>query len=363
MRAAAGITVLGLALVAVAAVFDVAPLYVPGIGLVAMAALAGAWVAGATRGVRVRRELGADRVVEGEPLPVRLVVAGGAVPLPIATVRDPLLGAPLRLRAGTRAQVLEAVARLPRRGRVRVAAPTMTVRDPLELVRRTVAGAPGGTLVVLPRIAPVEPADGATGVPASAAGAAAAMEVDGIRPYREGTPASRIHWPALARGRGLMERRLRAADERRPQILLDPRDPASRDALDAAVRAAASLAHRLARDGGVTLLLPGDRPRTIGPDLAAWPAAHVRLALIESGAGALPLGAIAGSAPLLFVVARQVERPPRAVAAAAGDVTLVVPGTLPGRTAVLAVAGCHGYAAAGRSGGPGPVAAAGGSAP
>ena len=29
-----------------------------------------------------------------------------------------------------------------------------------------------------------------------------ATEVDGLRPYRPGTPASRIHWPALARGRG-----------------------------------------------------------------------------------------------------------------------------------------------------------------
>ena len=50
-----------------------------------------------------------------------------------------------------------------------------------------------------------------------------ATEVDGLRPYRQGTPASRIHWPALARGAGLLERRLRADTDSRPLVVVDAR--------------------------------------------------------------------------------------------------------------------------------------------
>ena len=76
--------------------------------------------------------------------------------------------------------------------------------------------------------------------------ALAAVDLDGLRPYRPGTPASRIHWPAVARGAGLIERRLQADGDARPLVVLDARTPASAgragvDLLDAAVRAAASL--------------------------------------------------------------------------------------------------------------------------
>ena len=65
--------------------------------------------------------------------------------------------------------------------------------------------------------------------------------------YRPGTPASRIFWPALARGGELhgappARRRRHAA-----AVVLDPRRPAREEDLDAAVRAAASLCVHLAR--------------------------------------------------------------------------------------------------------------------
>ena len=53
----------------------------------------------------------------------------------------------------------------------------------------------------------------------------AAVDIDGLRPYRPGTPASRIHWAALARGAGLLERRLRADGDTRPLVVLDARSP------------------------------------------------------------------------------------------------------------------------------------------
>ncbi len=69
--------------------------------------------------------------------------------------------------------------------------------------------------------------------------AAAESEIDGVRPYRENTPASRIYWPSVARGAGLMERKLISEADSRPLVVLDPRGPQSPEALDAAVRAAA----------------------------------------------------------------------------------------------------------------------------
>jgi uncharacterized protein (DUF58 family) len=34
------------------------------------------------------------------------------------------------------------------------------------------------------------------------------LDPDGLQPYTPGTPIGRIHWPALARGAGLQQRRL-----------------------------------------------------------------------------------------------------------------------------------------------------------
>ena len=69
-----------------------------------------------------------------------------------------------------------------------------------------------------------------------------------------------------------------------PLIVLDPSNPASEDALDMAVRAAASLCVWLARKDGCAVPAPGDRrPIEIGHDLGAWPAVHARLALVEEG--------------------------------------------------------------------------------
>src|SRR4029077_18048169 len=111
----------------------------------------------------------------------------------------------------------------------------------------------------------------------------AAAEVDGLRPYRQGTTASRIHWPALARGAGLLERRLQADGDSRPLVVLDARcydGPA--EYLDACVRAAASLVLELTRQGGCSLLLPGERrPIDLDRELSTWHAAHVKLAMVE----------------------------------------------------------------------------------
>ena len=169
---------------------------------------------------------------------------------------------------------------------------------------------------MLPRVLPVRAtAGGGDATPAHARAAliaAAETELDGLREHRPGSPASRIHWPAVARGHGLMERKLISEADSRPLVVLDPRAPASQDALDAAVRAAASLTVHFARRSGCSLLLPGDRrAHVIEKDLLAWPAAHVRLALLDESTGP-SLVAAQNRRGLVVLRRRPADRPPAA---------------------------------------------------
>ena len=137
-------------------------------------------------------------------------------------------------------------------------------------------------------------------------GGLAQFEVDGLRPYREGSPASRIHWPAVARTGEMIERQLIAGGEPRPLVVFDPRGgtPTQRER---AMRAAASLCVELARAGGCDLLVPGERRALpIDPSLRTWPEAHVRIAVSDphsgppmpqSGSGAVVLWVTAGRLP------------------------------------------------------------------
>jgi len=159
-----------------------------------------------------------------------------------------------------------------------------------------------------------------------------------------------------------MERKLISEADSRPLVVLDPRAPASRDALDSAVRAAASLTVHFARKTGCGLVLPGDRRAvTIDPDLLAWPQAHVRLALMEETTGPALAAAQNRRGLVVFVAARVVDRPPRGLGRTPGGRLIVVPGAIAGRNAVLEVAGCQGFVA-GRTGSAAVMAAVGGAA-
>jgi uncharacterized protein (DUF58 family) len=352
MRGALSTGLLGAALILTSALFDAEPLYVPGIAFVVLAAIVSAWVVSGARGVSIVRVVGARRALEDEPVPIDITVRSGRLTLPTGVIEDPLLGAPAPLAVGRRITRLRINARFARRGRKLLAAPRVVVRDPFGLAMRPASGrAQDAELLVLPRIEPVVAIPpGGDGAGIAGAGRArqhiaAEVDLDGLRQLRPGTPASRIFWPSLARGAGMMERRLQAESDTRPLVLLDPRGAARDEDLDAAVRAAASLTVHLAKSGGCALLLPGDRrPVIIEPTLGGWPHAHARLALVE-GAARPSLAALAGRrGPVLYVAARRVHRSPRVLATApGGGRILVVPGELAGRRPSFAVAGCHGY--------------------
>ena len=148
----------------------------------------------------------------------------------------------------------------------------------------------------------------------------------------------------------MLERRLRPERDDLPLVLVDPSSPASEEALDAAVRAAASLCLALALAGGCAVLLPGDRRATVvGEDLGAWPLVHTRMALVVEGRAPAAGVAARRSGPLLWVHARGAQSPPRALARAAGaggHRILVTPGRVesgPRRRVLFTVAACTGY--------------------
>jgi uncharacterized protein (DUF58 family) len=364
MRSALGCAALGVLLLIVAGTFDAEPLYVTGAALALLGLGAAGWIAAGAWGAQIRRELGARSVLEEQPLEVRIRASSGRLPLPPGWIDEPLLPDPVRFRAGRRTARVRVEVTFGRRGRRRLAPPALVLRDPFGLAQRVVTGGSGDEVLVLPRVLPVRAtAGGGDATPAHARMAliaAAETELDGLREHRPGSPASRIHWPAVARGHGLMERKLISEADSRPLVVLDPRAPASQDALDASVRAAASLVVHFARKAGCGLLLPGDRRAvTIDPDLLAWPQAHVRLALIDEQAGPALAAAQNRRGLVIFVAARIIDRPPRGLGRTPGGCLMVVPGAIAGRRSVLEVAGCQGFVA-GRTGGAAVVAAVGG---
>ena len=351
MRSAVGCIGLGVLLLVVAGTFDAEPLYVTGCALILLAAAAIAWIATGARGATIARTLGARTIVEEEPLEVRIEASAGRLPLPPGWISDPLLSEPVHVRAGRRRRILRVEVTFARRGVRRLEPPQLILRDPFGLVQRVIAPGVPDEVTVLPRTYPVRAAAGGGDAAAALRSrasltAAAETEIDGLRPHREGTPASRIHWPAVARGHGLMERRLIAEADSRPIVVVDPRGAASTGALDAAVRAAASLTLHFARQGGCALLLPGDRRATlVERDLFGWPSAHVRLAVLGDAAGPALAAAQNRRGLVVYVASRPIDRPPRALGRMPAGCLIVVPGELPGRRAVVEVAGCHGYLA------------------
>lgn len=364
MTRATGAALGGLALILAALAFDASPLFVPGVAFSVLGVGTAAWIAMAARGATIERRLDRDRVIEDEPVEATIEARRGAWGLPRAEIAEPMadhtisLDGQLSVIRGSSSMTIRVVARFGRRGRHVLPPPTLIVHDPLGLVRAELAGRGPDELLVLPRTEPVRwnHPEGGGALPGRAtlrqsSESQAAADLDGLRPYRPGTPASRIYWPALARSGKLLERRLHADADERPLVVLDARCPGPSEHLDAAVRAAASLTLALARRGGCGILLPGERhPVELGPDLAAWPAVHVRLALVEAAAQthALTLGRENQRRQLLYVAAQPLRRPPTATRGAShGSGALVLPKDLAVAVAgspSFEVAGCVGFA-------------------
>lgn len=341
-----------------AATFALRSMYIPGIAFVVLGVGFAIWVTLAAGGAGLEREPGPPTVEEDAPWPMRLLVTRGLVPPPGGELIDPLLDTAIALRsmrrAGRRTRAVRVELHFPRRGRRTIAGARLVIRDPLALaVRELEPQAVRTEVLVLPRLHPVLAVEGG-GAPGRrmrgreggddrGVGRAPTpeMELDLLRPYRPGAPATRIHWPTLARTGELMERRFVADPSARPLIVIDSHDPIGERELDAAVRAAASLAHHVARAGGCAVLLPGDRqPTLVGQDLRGFAEVHARLALLEPAASAPALTRRAGSAPVVWVTASRLVP---ALPARNGSGWIVAPHALaPGAPIEFRVGGCIG---------------------
>jgi uncharacterized protein (DUF58 family) len=352
MPTARSTLVLAGAFVLVAAAFDQPSLYVPGLALAAMVAGLRTWVALASRSVRAEGQPGPWSIVEGERYPLAVRIRSGGLPLPGGRIVHPLATHPLSL-AKRSSEAVRLELRSLRRGRRRIEPATVLLSDPIGLHTARVAGGQAHWVLVLPRIEPVlkceqrgGTGEGALTGPEGYLGAglgtrAIDFEIDGLRPYRHGSSASRIHWPTVARTGEMVEHRVVAGGDSSPLVVLDRSRPVNEEALDAAVRAAASIGLHLARDGGCRVLVSGERqPLEIDPQLRAWPQVHAHLAVVEAG-GRSPAVERLSRAETLFWVSAAQEPPTWARGGTRSGWYLVTPFPLRDVASVFTVAGCH----------------------
>jgi uncharacterized protein (DUF58 family) len=344
------IALLGGLLAVAAAAFGPVLLLLPGCALVLLAVVCAGWALLAGRG-RLERRLEATRVLEEEPCAFALEARLILPPPPGSELVEPLSPESRRPVQWRRRHRLEGELRFPRRGLHPLEPARLVVRDPLGIAAREVRSSRGQEVLVLPRIEPVR---------AARAGARALaltdsspemseegprVDFDTLREAPPEAPATRIHWPAVARTGTLIERTLLAPTERRPLVVLDAASTTSLDALDSAVRAAASLCVALARAGGCDLLLPDERrPAHIDSGLAAWPPLHARLALVEEGERVTVPTRLGRVGAIFWVTGGDGDLagvPGGLLRGAASARFVVAPGPAT-KGSVFTVAGCHG---------------------
>ena len=339
---------LGLLLAAVGAIFGASALLLPGCALIVLAVVCALWAALAGWG-RLERRVASTQVVEDEPTAVVLEARTLLPTPPGSEIVEPLASNPGRPARWRRRQRVETDVSFPRRGRHALEPARLVARDPLGVASRELRSAPGEEVLVLPRIEPVHTTRAGGGRQAlsrlseSASEEGPRVDFDTLREARPETPVTRIHWPAVARTGQLVELSLLAQIDRRPVVVLDATDPSSLDALDSAVRAAASLCVAFARAGGCDLLLPGERrPSHVDATLAAWPALHAHLALVEAGGQPVLPSRLGRAGAVFWVDAHPAGAGlPSSLARSTSTCFLVTPGPA-SASSLFTVAGCHG---------------------
>jgi uncharacterized protein (DUF58 family) len=337
VRRAAQLGAAGALLCLFAWLFAASSLYVPGIALVLVAVLAPAWVRLAAARASVALEPAAATAYEGEGISIAISVRRGLLPLGTAELRVGEL--PVPLPAGHASARISVAAVAERRGRQAVGPARLRLGDPLGICVRELRSEEHEVLV-LPRVYPVSAGILERVQRGSIRGMRtdAQLHLDSLRSYDASGPASRIHWPTVARTGELMAREFVADADPRVLVVLDARLPASEEALDDALRAAASLCVHLARACGCELLLPGEaRPRAIGPALEGWPALHARLALVRGGTQTASAARGRGDRTVVYVTAAAAT-----ARAAAYPCWRVGPHPLAGVAVGFDVAGCAG---------------------
>ena len=296
MRRPVGLLLGALMLLGAAGALASLALFALAIGLVMITLGTGLSVLLADRRLAVTRWVPQREAYQDQPIGVRFDVRGlGGLPLPVHL--EAQVGADCWAPLGEGGGTLELM--VGRRGAWQLAPSRLRLRDCLGLFERSLLAGQPEPLLILPT------PDLTVPIPPRRRAAAGDLDLDGLQPYVPGTPTGRIHWPALARGAGLQQRRLAAPPTGLPLVLVDTADTGDPRAVDWAARVAAGVVLRLARGSGCRVLLPGDRTATTVTDTAAtWRGVHRRLALLGPPDPAVrQTGLGAGQAPEVWIQA------------------------------------------------------------
>ncbi len=287
---------LGLVTYGVAWLFGAKVMYPAATGLVLAPLAARAWVRLASGPIGLRRRLGRGALVEGEDVWVTLEAKPtSTVPPPSLAIRERLarLGEreiPLRhdRRAHRGTYVLE---RVPR-GRYDVEAVHALIADPFGLACADVEVAPGGSLVVYPRLVTLPGLFSESGANAHDGRRLllrrpSGFDLHSVREYERGESLRKVHWPTTARRGQLMVKELEDAPRDEIAIVLDADTTAVGDSFDVQVRAAGSILRTHAARGRRTVLaLNSTQPVSVRVSSLEgdWHAALGALAAVEPGA-------------------------------------------------------------------------------
>ena len=296
MKRASGLLLVAVALAVMAGALASLALFTLAVGLLLVTLAAAVSVAAAARRLVVTRSVLHREVGEDQPISVCFQVRRpGRLPLPVHL--EALIDTDRWMPLGEGGGLLQLL--IGRRGAWQVEPSQLRLRDGLGIVDRPLVAGRPEPLLILPAPdlrMPISPRpDVRAGDPD--------LDLDGLEPYVPGTPIGRMHWPALARGAGLQQRRLVAPPGGLPLVVVDTADTVDPRAVDWAARTAAGAILRWAGTGGCRVLLPGDQVATTVTDLTAvWRGVHRRLALLQpAGPPARPGPLEAGEVPVLHV--------------------------------------------------------------
>jgi uncharacterized protein (DUF58 family) len=255
---------LGVATYAVAWLFGAKALYPAATGLVLAPLLARTWVRAAAAPIELRRRAGKGALLEGEDVWVTLEARPQTrVPAPSLTVTEQIarIGAretPLQ-RSGVSYRGTYVLERVPR-GRYVVEAARATIDDPFGLGRAEVELAAGGSLLVYPRLVPLDRLFSESGATAQDGRRLllrrpTGFDLHSVREYEEGESLRKVHWPTTARRGQLMVKELEDAPRDEIAVLLDADESATAgESFDVQVRAAGSILRAHASHGRRALL-------------------------------------------------------------------------------------------------------------
>jgi uncharacterized protein (DUF58 family) len=294
MKRAGGLLLVAVVLAGVAGALASLALFALAVGLLLVTLAASVSVAVAARHLTVTRSIPQREVSEDQPISVRFQVRRpGRLPLPVHL--EAQVGTDRWVPLGEEGGLVQLL--VGRRGAWQVEPSRLRLRDGLGILEWPLVVGRPEPLLILPT------PDLRGPIPPQLDARAADPDLDGLEPYVPGTPISRVHWPALARGAGLQQRRLAAPAAGLPLVVVDTADTGDPRAVDWTARTAAGAILRSAGTGSCRVLLPGDQVATTVTDLtAAWRGVHRRLALLQPGCPATGQGPLeAGEGPALQV--------------------------------------------------------------